>query len=107
MSKITIKNPTLGGQQQMQGEARAKFIKPKSLEVGKWKKNEANARHKKIKPTFDMLLNKYTRQVAGSNYNRPSHGKRSRSPPREESPYHERPYGKWAPEPWIPANGEW
>src|SRR5664279_5226647 len=70
--KITIKNPTLGGQQQVQGEVHAKFIKPKSPEVGKWKKNEVNARYKKIKPTFDMLLNKYTHQAASSSYNWPS-----------------------------------
>ena len=38
--KITIKNPTPGGQRQVQVEARAKFIKPKNPEVGKWKKNE-------------------------------------------------------------------
>ncbi|KAK1668451.1 hypothetical protein QYE76_056610 [Lolium multiflorum] len=38
--KITIKNPTLGGQSQVQRDVRAKFIKPKSPEVGKWKTNE-------------------------------------------------------------------
>ena len=82
MLKITIKNTAPGGQTPAQEGIRAKFIKPKSPEVGKWKKNEANARYKKIKPTFDMWLNKYTRQAASS-YNRQSHLNHPRSPPRE------------------------
>ena len=39
--KITIKNPTLGGQPQGQENTHVKFVKPKSPEVGKWKLNEA------------------------------------------------------------------
>ena len=39
--KITIKNPTLGGQPQAQENTCVKFVKPKSPEVGKWKTNEA------------------------------------------------------------------
>src|SRR4051812_31104265 len=54
--KIIIKNPTLGGQQQAQGNTHARFIKPKSPKVGKWKTNEAKVHRKKIKLTFDMLL---------------------------------------------------
>jgi hypothetical protein len=79
--KITIKNPALGGQPQIQKEVRVKFIKPNSLEVGKWKTNEVRAQRKKIKPTFDMLLSKYTNQSTGSNSNRSSPMKRPRSPP--------------------------
>jgi hypothetical protein len=37
---------------------RAKFAKPKRPEVGKWKNNEAKARNKKNKMTFDMLMSK-------------------------------------------------
>ena len=91
--KITVKYPALGGQPQVQGEVCAKFIKLKSPEVGKWKTNKVNARYKKIKPTFDMLLNKYTHQASGSNSNRPLRMKRPRSPPRDRSPRHARPYG--------------
>ena len=39
--KITIKNPTLGGQSQVQENTHVKIVKPKSPEVGKWKMNEA------------------------------------------------------------------
>ena len=78
--KITIKNPTLGGQPQVQENTRVKFVKPKSPEVGKWKKNEAKVQRKRIKPTFDMLLSKYASQSADSSSNRPSHSKHSRLP---------------------------
>ena len=78
--KITIKNPTLGGQPQVQENTRVKFVKPKSLEVGKWKRNEAKVQRKRIKPTFDMLLSKYANQSASSSSNRPSYLKRPRSP---------------------------
>ena len=57
--KITIKNPTLGGQLQVQENARVRFVKPKSPEIGKWKRNEVKVQRKRIKPTFDMLLSKY------------------------------------------------
>ena len=53
--KITIKNPTLGGQLQVQENARVRFVKPKSREVGNWKRNEVKVQRKQIKPTFDML----------------------------------------------------
>ena len=52
-----------------------KFIKPKNSEVGKWEKSEA--KRKRIRPTFDMLLSKYASQAAVSISNRPSHSKRS------------------------------
>ena len=78
--KITIKNPTLGGQPQVQENTRVKFVKPKSPEVGKWKKNEAKVQRKRIKPTFDMLLSKYANQSAGSSFSRPTHLKRPMSP---------------------------
>ena len=52
--KITIKNPTLGGQPQVQENTHVKFVKPKNPEVGKWKTNEAKVQRKKIKTTFDM-----------------------------------------------------
>ena len=82
--KITIKNPTLGGQPQGQENTRVKFVKPKSPEVGKWKLNEAKVQRKKIKPTFDMLFSKYANQAAGSSSNRSSNLKHPRSPPRQE-----------------------
>jgi hypothetical protein len=99
--KITIKNPALEGQPQIQKEFCAKFIKPNSPEVGKWKTNEVRAQCKKIKPTFDMFLSKYTNQSTGSNSNRSSPMKRPRSPPLERYSRHMRPYGHWAPEPWM------
>jgi hypothetical protein len=89
----------LGGQAQ-QG-SHAKFIKPKSPKVGKWKVNEAKAQQKKIKPTFDMLLSKYAKQAAGSSSNRPSQMKRSRSPPYHQFQQQHVPYGPWAPAPWM------
>ena len=70
--KISIKNPTLGGQPQVQENTRVKFVKPKSPEVGKWKRNEAKVQRKQIKPTFDMLLSKYANQSVGSSSNQPS-----------------------------------
>src|SRR6266542_2641335 len=73
--KITIKNPVLGGQTQAREGSPAKFIKPKSPEVGRWKTNRVKAKRKRIKPTFDMLLSKYTNQSVGSNFNRPTHMK--------------------------------
>ena len=99
--KITIKNPALGGQPQVQQDAHVKFVKPRSPEVGKWKTNEAKVQCKKIKPTFDMLLSKYANQAAGSSSNRSSTLKRSRSPPRQKFQHHARPYGSWAPGPWM------
>ena len=57
---------------------------------------------KKIKPTFDILLSKYASQATGSISDRSSNLKRSRSPPREEFQHHARPYGSWAPGPWMP-----
>jgi len=99
--KITIKNPALGGQSQVQEDVRAKFIKPKSPEVGKWKTNEVKARHKQVKPAFNMLLSKYANQATGSNSNRSSRGKHPRSPSRDKSPHHAGPYGPWAQGPWI------
>ena len=51
--KITIKSATLEGQPQVQEDNHVKLIRPKNSEVGKWKKKET--KHKKIKPTFDML----------------------------------------------------
>ena len=57
--KITIKNPTLRRQTQVQQDTRVKFVKLKSPEVGKWKRNEAKVQRKRIKQTFDMLLSKY------------------------------------------------
>jgi hypothetical protein len=91
--KITIKNPALGGQSQVQQDAPVKFVKPKSPEIGKWKTNEARVQRKRIKPNFDMLLSKYANQAAGSSSNRSSTLKRSRSPPRQEFQHHTRPYG--------------
>src|ERR1041385_7085898 len=92
--KITIKNPTLGGQPQVQEDAHDKFVKPKNSEVGKGKRNEA--RRKRIKPTFYMLLSKYANQVASSSSNRPSTSKRSRSHPQESRCYG-RPCGSSPP----------
>ena len=58
-------------------------MKPKNPEVGKWKTNQVEYKPRKIKPTFDMLLNKYVRQ-AGSRATR-QYGKRPRSPSTERS----------------------
>ena len=99
--KITIKNPTLGGQPQVQEDTRVRFVKPNSPEVGKWKTNEAKVQRKKIKPTFDMLLSKYANKAYGSSSNRPSHLKHSRSPPKQEFQRNARPYGSWVPTPWM------
>src|SRR4051812_15049394 len=79
--KITIKNPTLGGQPQVQEDAHDRLVKSKNSEVGKGKRNEAW--RKRIKPTFDMLLAKYASQVDDSSSNRLSTSKRSRLPPQE------------------------
>ncbi len=88
---------------QVQKDTRVKFVKPKSPEVGKWKRNEAKVQHKRIKPTFDMLLSKYANHAAGSSSNRSPNLKHSRSPPREEFQHHARPYGSWASGPWVPS----
>src|SRR5438132_3045654 len=50
--KITINNPTLGGQAQAREGSPTKFIKPKSPEVGRWKTNRVEAKRKSIKLTF-------------------------------------------------------
>ena len=97
--KITIKNPTLGGQPQVQENTRVKFVKPKSPEVGKWKNNEAKVQRKRIKPTFDMLLSKYANQSAGSSFNRPTHLKRPRSPSGDMFSQYMKPSGPRVPFP--------
>jgi hypothetical protein len=57
-------------------------FKSKSLEKGKWKTDKGGLQYRKIKPTFDLLLNKYTCQAAVlENWPRE---KRPRSPPRQE-----------------------
>ena len=99
--KITIKNPTPGGQPQGHENTRVRFVKPKSPEVGRWKTNEAKVLRKKIKPTFDMFLSKYANQAADSSSNRSSRLKHSRSPPKQEFQRRARPYGSWAPAPWM------
>ena len=81
--KITIKNSALGGQQPRARESPPRFMKPRNPEVGKWKTNQVEYKPKRIKPTFDMLLNKYVRQ-AGSKLDH-QHGKRPRSPSIEGS----------------------
>jgi hypothetical protein len=61
-----------------------RIFKPKSLEKGKWKTDERSSQYKKFraKPTFDLLLNKYTRQVTVlKNWPRE---KQPRSPLRQE-----------------------
>ena len=80
--KITINNPTLGGQQQEPAKSPPKFVEPRNLEVSQWKVNTANTKYKRIKPTFDMLMSKYVRS-AGSSSNR-LYGKRPRSPTPEK-----------------------
>ena len=80
---------------------RAKFAKPKRPEVGKWKNNEAKAQHNKNKPTFDMLMSKYSNQEVGSISNRSSRLKHPRSPPKQRSQRHARPYESWVPAPWM------
>ena len=95
--KITIKNPTLGGQPQVQENTRVKFVKPKSPEVGKWKKNEAKVQRKRIKPTFDMLLSKYVNPSAGSSSNRPLDLNRPRSPSADMFSQYMKPSGPRVP----------
>src|ERR1041385_2324772 len=99
--KITIKNPTPGGQPQGHENTRVRFVKPKSPEVGRWKTNEAKVLRNKIKPTFDMLLSKYANQADGSSSNRSSRLKRSRSPPKKEFQRQAKPYGSSAPAPCM------
>src|SRR5664279_3718051 len=87
--KITISNPTLGGQRQEPPKSPPKFIKPKNPEVGQWKVNALNAKYKRIKSNFDMLLNKYVRKAGSSS--RRHYGKRPRSPSAEKSSRHVKP----------------
>src|SRR5438132_1187098 len=101
MLKITIKNPTLGGQAQAREGSPTKFIKPKSPEVRRWKTNRVEAKRKRIKPTFDMLLSKYMNQSAGSKSNWPSYMKCPRAHPKEKPPRNTSPYGPWAPAPGM------
>ena len=67
-------------------------MKPKKPEVGKWKTNQVEYKPKKIKPTFDMLLNKYVRQ-ARAKVNQ-QYGKRPRSPSIEGSCQYQKSAGE-------------
>ena len=62
-------------------------MKPKNPEVGRWKMSQAEYKPRKVKPTFDMLLNKYVHQ-AGFRMSR-QYGKRPRSPSTERSYRHQ------------------
>jgi hypothetical protein len=97
--KETLKITIPGGQ--VQQRSHAKFIKPKSPEVGKWKVNEAKVLQKKVKPTFDMLLSKYAKQVADSSSNRALQLKRPRSPPRHQFQHQHGPCRPHAPALWM------
>ena len=94
--KITVKNFTLRGQQPQARDSgiqnpelggQTGFMKPKNPEVGRWKVNQAEYRPRKVKPTFDMLLNKYVHQ-AGSRMSW-QYGKRPRSPSTKRSYRHQ------------------
>ena len=63
---------------------RPRTFKPKCPEVGTWKTNEVKVQGRTAnqKPTFNQLLNKYTKAVQN---NRPLK-KRPRSPPRQDRP---------------------
>jgi hypothetical protein len=61
--KITIKNPTLRGQQPEEQRSPLRFIKPKSLEIRRWKTNNFESRSKaeniqprRVQPTYNMLF---------------------------------------------------
>jgi len=63
---------------------RPRTFKPKRPEVGTWKTNEVKVQRRATnqKPTFNLLLNKYTKTVQND---RPLK-KRPRSPPRQDRP---------------------
>ena len=94
---------------------RPRTFKPKRLKVGTWKTNEVKVQGRPTdqKPTFNQLLNKYTK--AGQK-DRPLK-KRSRSPPRQDHPASPRressrcrggvftlypPQKMYATMPWVP-----
>jgi hypothetical protein len=72
------------GQTKLRVPGWQRTFKSKSPERGRWTTDERSSQYKKFraKPTFDLLLNKYTRQAAVSK-NRPRE-KCLRSPPRQE-----------------------
>ena len=88
---------SIGGQSK--DNAHTKFIKPKSPGVGKW--NEDKVQRHKMKPTFGMLLAKYADKAVGFSSNRPSNSKCPRLPHKQEYQHNARPYGAWAPVPWM------
>jgi hypothetical protein len=48
----------------MSNEPRARMMKPQSPEPGKWKVNQRRMATLKIRPTSDMLLEKYAGQTS-------------------------------------------
>jgi hypothetical protein len=46
----------------MLDEPRMRMFKPRNPELGEWKVNRQPEPHARVKPTSDMLLEKYTRQ---------------------------------------------
>src|SRR6185436_4374949 len=76
--------PTSSSSQSDRSGDHPRTFKPKRLEVGTWKTNEVNVQGRAAnqKPTFNQLLNKYTKAVQKD---RPLK-KRPRSPPRQNRP---------------------
>jgi hypothetical protein len=40
-------------------ERNSRMVKPKTLEASQWKRNEKRKPHSCLKPTFNILMNKY------------------------------------------------
>jgi hypothetical protein len=54
------------GKEVIIGEGRkSRMVKPKSLEVGRWKRNERSKSQSRPKATFDILMAKYRECRAG------------------------------------------
>jgi hypothetical protein len=64
----------------MSDEPRLKIIKPRSPEPRVWKVNQMRWSRPRVKPTSDMLLEKYVHQQRRSVVLRPRGSKRQRSP---------------------------
>jgi hypothetical protein len=55
-------NTTKGKSVVMSDEPRVKMLKPRNPKPGKWRDNRQPEPHHRVKPTSDMLLEKFTRQ---------------------------------------------
>jgi hypothetical protein len=64
----------------MLDEPRMRMFKPRNPELGEWKVNRQPEPHAWVKPTLDMLLEKYTRQCHQSVFQRLGDMVQRRSP---------------------------